>query len=140
MPALSARSISAAVLPTPEKTTRPSGLGRGGQHALQLAAGDDVEARAMLGQQLENRQRGVGLDRVADQVIAARERLLKQPQPLDDLVGGVDVERRTEAAGQRLQRDACRNAGLRRAAGDETGARMQVLSVPRSMSRSKRIL
>ena len=81
------------------------GLGRGGQHALQFAAGDDVKARAALGQQLQNRQRRVGLDRVADQMIAARKRLLKEPQPLDDLVGGVDIERRAVALGQRFQRN-----------------------------------
>ena len=49
-------------------------LRRGSEHALQFAAGDDVEPCAALGEQLENGQRGVGLDRIADQVIAARER------------------------------------------------------------------
>ncbi len=48
------------------------GLGRRRQHALQFTAGDDIEPRAARSQQLENRQRGVGLHRVADQVVAPR--------------------------------------------------------------------
>ena len=37
-------------------------------NALQLAAGDDVEACTLLRQQTQNRQRRVGLDRIADGV------------------------------------------------------------------------
>jgi hypothetical protein len=46
MPGFSARSISAAVLPTPENTTRPTRLRRGRKHPLQFPAGDNVEPRA----------------------------------------------------------------------------------------------
>ncbi len=38
-------------------------------------------------------------------MLPARERLLKELQPLDDLIGGVDVERRAVALGERFQRD-----------------------------------
>ena len=44
-PASSAARISARVLPTPEKTTC-AGIAAGREHALELAAGDDVEAAA----------------------------------------------------------------------------------------------
>ena len=54
------------------------GIRRGGQHALQFAAGDDVETGAVLAEKLENGQRGVGLDRVADKMLAAGESLLKK--------------------------------------------------------------
>ena len=80
------------------------GLWRSGQHPFQLAAGDDVKARPALGQQLENGQRRVDLDRVADEMIPARKRLLKEFQPRNDLIAGVDIERRAIAAGQSLQR------------------------------------
>ena len=60
---------------------------RGGEHALQFAAGDDVEAGAALGQQPEDGQRGVGLDRVADEVVAIGEGVREHFEPLDDLVG-----------------------------------------------------
>ena len=73
-------------------------FGRGGEDALELAAGDDVKARATSGQQLEDGQRGVGLDGVADKVVAAREGLLKEAEALGDLVGGINVERRSVAA------------------------------------------
>ena len=46
-------------------------FGRGGEDAVELATGDNVKAGAVRGQQLENRQRGVGLYGVADEVIAA---------------------------------------------------------------------
>ncbi len=89
---------------------------RGGQYALQFAAGDDVESRAAIGKQLENRQRGVGFHRVTDQMIPPGKGLLEQPQPRGNLAGRINVERRAEAAGQGLQRDAIamqRGAGPR---------------------------
>ena len=48
----------------------------GRQHAGQLAAGDDVEAGAELGEHRQDAQAGVGLDRVADQRLAHPEGLL----------------------------------------------------------------
>ena len=46
MPRRSARSISSAILPTPEKTTFARGFRCGSEHPLQFSAGDDVETRA----------------------------------------------------------------------------------------------
>ena len=68
----SARSISCASLPTPEKTTFFAALPVCRQHALQLAAGDDVEPGAQPGQQLQDRQIRVRLHRVTNGVFAAR--------------------------------------------------------------------
>jgi len=59
----------------------------------------------MVGQQLENGQRGVGLDRVSDQMVTAGKRLLEQAQPLDNMIGRVDIERRAVALGQGFKRD-----------------------------------
>ena len=38
-------------------------------------------------------------------MLSISQRLLKQTQPFEDLVCGVDVDRRTVALGQRFQRD-----------------------------------
>jgi hypothetical protein len=81
------------------------GFRRGSHHPGQFTARDDIEARAAIGKQLENSQRRVGFDRVADQVLAARESLLKQAQPLDNLVGRVNVKRRAVAPGQGVERN-----------------------------------
>ena len=87
------------------KNDSSGGFRRGGQHSLQFATGDNVKARTMVREQLQNGQRRVDFDRVADHVLAARECLLKKPQPLDDLVGGIDVERRAVALGERCKRN-----------------------------------
>ena len=71
----------------------------GAADALQLAAGDDVEAAALLGEQLEDGERGVGLDCVAEGVRHRRKLCLKHAEALADGVGGVDVERRAEGLG-----------------------------------------
>ena len=73
MPASSASRISSRDLPTPEKTMLVYGHARALQ-AVQLAAGDDVEAAAEAGQQSQDREIGVGLDRVADRVRQASQR------------------------------------------------------------------
>ena len=82
------------------------GFGRCGENALEFAAGDDVKSGAVLSQQLENGQRRIGFYGVADEVIAAGERVLKQVEALENLIGGVDVERRAVVAGEGLKRDA----------------------------------
>jgi len=73
-------------------------LGRDGPHALQFSARHDIEARAPVCEKLENRQRGVCLDCITDKMVAAGEGFLKHAQPLDHLVGGIDIERRAELA------------------------------------------
>ena len=50
------------------RRTRPCRVTAGAQHALQFAAGDDIEAGAEARQQIQHRQVGIGLDRIADQV------------------------------------------------------------------------
>ena len=67
----SASSISASLLPTPEKSVLRR-IAAGGEHARELAAGDDVEARAQAREQREHRQVGVGLHRIADQRVRGR--------------------------------------------------------------------
>ncbi len=68
--------------------------------ALQFAAGDDVEACSLMSEEAENRQRGVGFDRVADGVGTAREGFLEELEAVRDLLRGVDVERRAVGVGQ----------------------------------------
>ena len=58
----------------------------------------------MIRQQLENGQRGVGLHRIAHQVIPPRECLLKQLQAFNNLIGGIDIKRCAEFACQGLKR------------------------------------
>ena len=113
--------ISARVLPTPEKMMSRR-LGADGQHALEFAARDDVEAAAGLREHLQHAERGVGLHRVADHRLAAREAAL---------VGGQRVEhrwpsnRRTAACrarapsfGQRATSSTCSSPPLATRRGD----------------------
>ncbi len=73
-------------------------------NALEFAAGDDVEACSLLCQKSEDGERGVGFDGVADGVRASfgtvREGSLEELEALGDLIGGVDVERRTVFFGE----------------------------------------
>ena len=48
----------------------------------------------------ENRQGGVGLDRVADQVRTPGKSLLEERETLENLVGAVHVERSSEFSGE----------------------------------------
>ncbi len=72
-------------------------------HPLQFAPADDVEARAKLRQQPQDRQRRVRLHRVADRRRPSRKGLLEQPKPLPDLSGGVNIQRRSILLRQRVQ-------------------------------------
>ena len=72
------------------------GFRRGGQHPFQFSSRNDVKPGAAIGKKLENGQRGVGLHGVTHQGVAVCQRFLEQPQPLRDLVAGIDVERRPE--------------------------------------------
>ena len=104
-PACSARRISARVLPTPENTTR-RGVAAGGEHALELAARDDVEAAAGPREGLQHGQAGVGLHRVAEQVRPAGQRALVGGQRVEHRALRVHVQRRAELARQRVERAA----------------------------------
>lgn len=67
-------------------------------NALELAAGDDVEACALFRQETEDCQRGVGFDGVADSVRtgfgAMRKGAFEELETLRDLFRRVDVEGR----------------------------------------------
>ena len=76
------------------------GCGSGAADPLELSSGDDVEAAALLAEQLQDGQRGVGFDRVAERVWDARKLCLKHRYALVDGVGGVDVEGRAVGFGQ----------------------------------------
>ena len=54
-------------------------------------------------------------------MFAAGESLLKERQPLGDLIGGVDIERRAIAACERLDARLCRSAKLRQTEGERMG-------------------
>ncbi len=68
------------------------GLGSGAADAFQLAAGDDVEAAALLAEELEDGERGVRFDRVAEGVRDGHELSLEHHHALENGVGGVDVK------------------------------------------------
>ena len=75
-----------------------------GERALELAERDDVEAAAGLGEGLQHREAGVRLHRIADQVIAARQRTLPRGHSLAHGRLRIGVQRRAELGGQRRQR------------------------------------
>jgi hypothetical protein len=74
--------------------------------ALEFAAGDDVKACSLICEEVEDGERGVGFDGVADGVGAVSEGLLEEFVTLSDLRGGVDVERCTVFLGERCEADA----------------------------------
>ena len=73
MPSSRACSISARVLPTPEKMTR-DGSAAGPEDAEEFAAADDVEAGASAREEAKNAEISVGFHCVADAVGDALER------------------------------------------------------------------
>jgi len=93
--------------------------------ALELSSGDNVEARTFLMQELENGKRGVGLDGIADEVRDGRRLAEKgfgeKLEPVEKMVGGVDVERGAVLFREGVERDF--SAGEWRAfAGMDEGA------------------
>ena len=80
-------------------------LRRSSQNALQLAARDNVEPRTAVGEQFEDRECRIGLYGVAHQVLAARQRLLKNSEPLDNLIGRVDIKGCAVTPRQTFQRN-----------------------------------
>ena len=102
--------ISAAVLPTPENTIL-RGSPPAAMHARELAARHDVEAAARAARTGRAREIGVRLDRVADEMVACRERRVEAAVSVRQRRARIDVARRAELRG-----DARRAARLRRAA------------------------
>ena len=99
----------------------PRRVAAGDEDAIELAAGDDVEAAAGLGEGLQHCQRRIGLHRVADEVVAAGERALPAGRGVTHGAARIDVERRAVALGERAQR-ALLDVELAVAPGDEGGA------------------
>ncbi len=68
------------------------------QYAEQFAAGNDIEARAGFGQQLQNREIAVGLDGVANLVRNIAEGLVVGLEAVENRGARVDVAGRALAA------------------------------------------
>jgi hypothetical protein len=106
MPASSAAHVGARSCR--RRRTRPCRHAPGGQHARQLAAGDDVEARAPAREHRQDAEVGVGLDRVADQREARRRARPARPR------------RRPRARRASKRRWGCRSARRSRRAADSS--------------------
>lgn len=74
-------------------------------HALELAAGDDVEACTLFAEQAQDGERGIGFNGVADGVWARGEGLLEELEAIGDLLRRVDVERRCILGGECREAD-----------------------------------
>ncbi|MNQ37980.1 hypothetical protein D3C85_515380 [compost metagenome] len=101
-----AAHVVAALADTGEDDAR--GIAAGSQHALQLTAGDDVEARTLARQQVQHTEVGVGLDRIADHARRAGEGVGIGLVLGLDMGTGIDVGRRAEPGGDIGQRYAFR--------------------------------
>ena len=79
------------------------GIAAGLDHAEKFAARDDVEARALGGEQAEDGEVGVRLDRVGDLVIDARHRLVEAGEVVGDRPRRINVEGSAVLGGERFQ-------------------------------------
>ena len=68
-----------------------AGIAAGPEHALQFTAGDDIETGTQPGQQAQYGEIGVGLDRVADQMILAGEGQIEGTPGALDGRPGIDI-------------------------------------------------
>ena len=105
IPAATPAAISSSVLPTPEKTIRSAGIPHWSDRA-QLAARDDVGARAEARKQRQDREVRVGLGGVADEVGDRGKRRVEAPEVLLDQRPAVDVEGSAELPRRVLERHA----------------------------------
>ena len=79
------------------------GFGRvaaGGNHARQLAAGNDVEAAAQFGKMAQDAEVAVGFDGVADQRVKTGEGLAVALVGAGEFVGVINIKRGAEALGK----------------------------------------
>ena len=115
---------------------RPRRIAAGRQHALELAARDDVEAAAGARERLQHGQVGVGLHRVADQVVAPGERALVGGERRQHGAARIDVQRRADgvAPGRRAR---SRRARARRRGSATGGAPGSVIA--RAAGRMQRL-
>ena len=74
-------------------------------HALELAAGDDVEPCSLLGKQTENRQGGIGFDGVTDCMGPVSEDGFEELEAVRDLLRRIDVKRRSVLGGEGCEID-----------------------------------
>ncbi len=81
------------------------GIAAGLEHAEELAARNDIEAGAGLGQQRQNGQRGIGFDGVADGVGQVGEGGIVGAIVGQERMAGIDIGGRTHARGERGERD-----------------------------------
>ena len=79
-----------------------------GQHPLELAPGNDVEAAALRREPLQHRQARIGLHCIADEVVAAGKCVLVRRQRALHRRLRVDVERRVRSAVPDRRRSALR--------------------------------
>ncbi len=96
-------------------------IAAGGDHALEFAAGDDVEAASGAGEGLQHREIRVRLERIADQRIAPFERALIAGERGEHRGARVHIQRRSEAQGQIVER-AVLDEELPAAVGNVRGA------------------
>ena len=73
---------------------------------MELAAAHDVRARALPREKLQDREIAVGLDRVRNEPVHAREGAVQLTVPLDDAAPAVNVEWRAVRRDQLLGRHA----------------------------------
>ena len=66
------------------------------EHAIKFAARNDVEARAFVSEQLQDRAIRVCFDRVTNQVIERRERGVKAAVMIQNRARAVDIKRRSK--------------------------------------------
>ena len=74
-------------------------IAAGLEHAKKLAAGNDVESGACIGEQFQDRAIRVRLDRITNQVIQRRERGVESRLVIENCPRAVDVSRRPEFRG-----------------------------------------
>src|SRR5690606_19373688 len=77
----------------------------GEECAVQLAAAHDVRPGPFLSEQTQDGKVAVGLDRVGDQAVERRERVVELAEPLYDALAAVDVQRRAELSDELCGRD-----------------------------------
>jgi hypothetical protein len=77
----------------------------GGQGAVELPAGDDVGAAALVGEEAEDGQIGIGLDGEGGQMGEPREGAVEGPEMLPERPLAVDIARRADGARNPRQRD-----------------------------------
>ncbi len=112
-------------------------------HAGEFPAGDDVEAGAVRGEELEDGERGVGLNGVADGVGNGGEGGLEELQAREDVSFRVDVEGRAVAVGEGGERGLVAGQGalqISEGAGVDDGRQLRAGMVDDSAAGAAKLL